>query len=136
MKILKISANYQMIPQNPSGQADPKISLQNMQNAQEALGEIDKIIEAANDVNTALSKLDDILGNETGLKQQASNKILEVLSKNPAVNLLMQMNLIPNPQSLFNAGDLDRVKIKITSDISHMQSEQQSQSTNPPKNPK
>lgn len=127
MKIYKIAAGKQIIPQNPSGVADPSISLQNMQNAQSALGDIDAIIAATTQVTDSLAQLEDAIGaGDTGLKQQVSNKLNEVLVNNEAVKLLMQMNLLPSVATLFDSGSLDRIKIKINHDVTEI-TQQQSQ---------
>jgi hypothetical protein len=124
MKIYRLAIGEQVIQQNPSAPANPQISLQNMQNAQSSLSQIDDIVEASNQVKTALDKLEEVLGaGDTGLKQDVSDKLNQMLLQNSAVKLLMQMNLLPSIASLFNSGDYDRIKVKINNDISKIQSE-------------
>lgn len=122
--IKKIS--QQMLLPNLSGdQSDPTISLQNMQNAQSVTGNIDAIIAAAADVTDSIAALEDAIGaGDTGIKQNVSNKLLEVLAQNDSVKLLMNMNLLPSVESLFNSGDWDRIKIKITTDMAKVQQQQ------------
>lgn len=124
MKIYRLAIGEQVIQQNPDVPANPQISLQNMQNAQSSLSQIDDIVEASNQVKTALDNLEQVLGaGDTGLKQDVSDKLNEMLLQNSSVKLLMQMNLLPSVASLFNSGDYDRIKVKINNDISKIQSE-------------
>jgi len=118
MKIYKIAQNYQYVPQNPSGPSNPDVNLQNMQNAQAALGTLDEIIAAAEEVSTAIDNLQDIVNTgDLGLKQAVSNKLAEALKSNSAVSLLMHMNLLPNVETLFDATEFNWVKTKITNDM-------------------
>ena len=95
MKIYRIALNSQFqAPQGgnaANGEEIAKINLQNMQNAQAALSQIDAIIEAAGEVNASVSNLEKIVGvGDTGIKQDISNKLNEVLEQNPDVKLIMQ----------------------------------------------
>jgi len=129
MKIFRLAANStQFIPQNPTGAQNPDITTQNMVNAQAALSNIQEIIDAAGQVNEAMAALEDALGQgDIGIKQQVSNKLEEVLAQNDAVKLLMQMNLIPNVDMLFNANDFNRIKIQINNGVSQLQANPQPQ---------
>ena len=95
MKIYRIALDSQFQASQGgnavNGEAIAKINLQNMQNAQAALSQIDAIIEAAGEVNAAVSNLEKVVGvGDTGIKQDISNKLNEVLEQNPDVKLIMQ----------------------------------------------
>lgn len=115
MKIYKIA--NEIIPQNPSGATDPAINLQNLQNAQNALPKIDAIKTAAEKINSAIKELEDALGGDTGMAQDVSNKIYELLAKDPDISLLQHMNLLPNINDLYNADKYLWLKNKITNDL-------------------
>lgn len=122
MKIYKIAQEFQFIPQNPSAPPNNAISLQNMQNAMGAIGVIDDIIAAANQVNASITKLEDVIGaGDLGLKQKISDTLSASLERNSAIALLMQMNLLPSISTLFNSGEYDKIKMKITHDVHAIQ---------------
>jgi len=115
---------FDMIQQNPSGESNPDISLQNMLSAQDALSEVDAIIAASSQVTTAIDKLEEALGGDSGMKQEVSNLLAQALQQNSAVDFLLKMSLLPSIETLFNQGEFGRVKTKITTDLQRIQSSQ------------
>ncbi len=118
MKIYKISQNFQYLPQNPSGEVNQDVNLQNMQNAQSAIGSLNNIIEAASNLNSAIDKLEEAASvGDMGIKQIISNKLNEALKLNDAVSLLMHMNLLPSVETLFDSTKFGWIQTKIVNDM-------------------
>ena len=118
MKIYKISQNFQYLPQNPTGEANQDVNLQNMQNAQSAIGSLNNIIEAASNLNSAIDKLEEVANvGDIGIKQIISNKLNEALKLNDAVSLLMHMNLLPSVETLFDSTKFGWIQTKIVNDM-------------------
>jgi hypothetical protein len=118
MKIYKIAEEFTVIPQNPTREPDPDITLQNLQQAQMALEETKKIEEAATAVNNAVRNLEEILGVTTNMAQDISNSLTEALPKNNAVQTLQRTNVITNPLQLLDQNTMDIAETKLVNDIS------------------
>jgi hypothetical protein len=125
MKIIKISQEFQMIPQNPGAQNDPNVQLQNLQNAQLALDYFRTLVEDTNQVMAALRQLEDDLGlGDIGLRTQVQQMIAQSAMGTPAFNLLAQMNFISSIENLMDENQIRNVEIGIDKNIQSIQSGQ------------
>ena len=123
MKIIKLSQDYQMIPQNPGGQNDPNVQLQNLQNAQSALQYFDNLIGVSERVMADLRELEETMGiGDIGMRAQFSNMIKQAAMNTPAFNLLAQMNFVSSVDNLLDSNQITSVKQIITNNIQSIQS--------------
>jgi len=123
MKITKIAAENQMIPQNPSAQNDPDIQLQNLQNAQVSFQKLKEYIDGMNIVMADLRELEQNLDiADIGARSEVQKIILASIQQTPDYNLLAQMGLITSVESLLNQGEADRINISITQGIANISS--------------
>jgi len=121
MKIYKIAQNFQMIPQDPGGQSDPNVQLQNLQNAQGALQYFKDVIAASEQIMADLRTLEDTLGiGDIGMRGQFQDLIKQAASSTPAFNMLTQMNLISSIDNLMNQNELNNVENLIITNIQSM----------------
>ena len=121
MKIRKIAAENQMIPQNPSAQNNPDIQLQNLQNAQVSFEKLKEYIDGMNIVMADLRELEQKLDiADIGARSEVQKIILASIKQTPDYNLLAQMGLITSVESLLNQGEADRININITQSIANI----------------
>jgi len=121
MKIRKIAAENQMIPQNPSAQNNPDIQLQNLQNAQVSFEKLKEYIDGMNIVMADLRELETKLDiADIGARSEVQKIILASIKQTPDYNLLAQMGLITSVESLLNQGEADRININITQSIANI----------------
>jgi len=128
MKIIKISQNFQIIPQNPNAQNDPNVQLQNLQNSQDALAYFKNIINNSENVMTELRQIEDDLNvGDIGLRTQVQQLIAAAAMQTPAFNLLAQMNFVSSIENLLDINHISNVEINIQQNIQAIQSGQAEQ---------
>jgi len=122
MKIYKISAEqFQMIPQetNPAQPNNPDVQLQNLQNSQQAMQYLMGVMQAAEELNAKIAELDDALGQDTGLRAIAQQKINQTISQTPAFNMLSKMGFMADPADLANAAKMSQITTQIQHNINY-----------------
>lgn len=125
MKIIRLSQNFEMIPQNPGSQNDPNVQLQNLQNAQSALEYFKTLIADVDQVMASLRQLEDDLGlGDIGLRTQVQQMIAQSAMNTPAFNLLAQMNFISSIENLMDVNQISNIQLTIQNNISSIQSGQ------------
>jgi len=121
MKIFKISGQQQfpLIPQNTQGNvpADPDAQLQNLQQSQQAMQFLQRVMGAASELSSKVAELDDVLGIQTGLTQVIQQKVQESIAKTPAFSILSKMELMTNPSDLQNANTMSMLNTRIQTQI-------------------
>ena len=123
MKIYKIAAEYQMVPQNPGAQNDPNVQLQNLQSSQQALDYFKTLITDTEAIMTAMRQVEDDLGlGDIGLRTSVQNMIAQAAMTTPAFNLLAQMNFISSIENLLDSNQIRNVEVGIQKNISSIQS--------------
>ena len=123
MKIYKIAAEYQIIPQNQNVQNDPNVQLQNLQNAQSALNFFKTLMTNIEQVMASLRELEDNLGlGDIGLRTQFQQMISQAAMNTPAFNMLAQMNFISSIDNLLDTNQMNNVETGIIKNIQAIQS--------------
>ena len=102
MRIYKIAQNFQMITQNPTGQVDPSAQLQNLQNSQQALKFLQNAMTAISELLANVSRVDDALGMDTGLRSAVEQKANEAVMMSPAFDLLSKMGFAGDIKQLYD----------------------------------
>jgi len=118
MKIIKLALQTKMIHQNPDAQNNPDIQLQNLQNAQSSFEKLKQAIYEMNIVMENLRKLEETLDiADIGARNEVQKIILEAIRQTPDFNMLAQMGLIANVNSLLNQADMTRMEVNLTKGI-------------------
>jgi len=119
MKIFKIAqgTNFQMIPQNPTGQPNPDVQLQNLQNSQQALQNLQGIITTISELNAKISDVDEALGGDSGLHQVVNQKVNQALMMTPAYQMLAKMGLIADTSILSDPNKMSQIQVQIQRNI-------------------
>jgi hypothetical protein len=117
MKIHKIAQNYKMIQQNPTGQVDTGVQLQNLQNSQQALQFLQNAMTSVSELLANVSKVDDALGMDTGLRSIVEQKANEAIMKSPAFDLLSKMGLVADIKQLYDTSKFAQLQQMITRNI-------------------
>ena len=131
IRIRKIAV--QMIPPDLSGgTSNSTISLQNLQSAQAAATSIDAISVALSEAKAAANRLEQSLNiTDNSFTKALDEMMMKALSENDSVTLLRNMNLLPNVETLFNGGEWELIKTKITNDLPKAQAAQAAQTAQP-----
>lgn len=122
MKIHKIAQNYQMITQNTSGQVNTSVQVQNLQNSQQALQFLQNALTSVSELLANVSRVDDALGVDTGLKQVIDQKINQVLMQTPAFLLLSKMGFVADVNQLKDASKFSLLNQMIIKNIQEFSS--------------
>jgi len=134
MKIIKLSQDFQIIPQDPNKPSDPNVQLQNLQNAQQALNYFEELIASSERVMAALRDIEETLGvGDIGMRNQFAELIRQAAMRTPAFNLLAQMNFVSSIDNLLDRNQISSVNMIITNNLQAIQSgaaEQSSMITN------
>jgi hypothetical protein len=110
MRIYKIAQNFQMITQNPTGQVDPSAQLQNLQNSQQALQFLQNTMTAISELLANVSKVDDALGMDTGLRSAVEQKANEAVMMSPAFDLLSKMGFVGDIKQLYDSSKFSQLQ--------------------------
>lgn len=134
MRIYKISQNFQMIPQNPTGNVNQDAQLQNLQNSQQALQFMQAAIEAISEVLASISRLDETLGIDTGLRSVIEQRAQQAIAQTPAYDLLSKMGFIADVNMLKDTNKMSQLQVMLQKNIqaytSGMAAQQQSGTQN------
>jgi hypothetical protein len=130
MKIFKIAQakTFQLIQPNPTAPASANlgIQVQNLQFAQQALNSLSEVVTAVNELKAQAAAVEDLLGVATGLNAAIDQSIKNAMTQNSAMNLLIQMNLIPSVEKLFDAGFMSLLQTNIAKNITSATAQQAS----------
>lgn len=117
MRIYKLAQNFQMITQNPTGQVNPEAQLQNLQNSQQALQFLQNAMTAISELLANVSKVDDALGLDTGLRSVVEQKANQAIMQTPAFDLLSKMGFVADIKQLYDTSKFSQLQQMLTRNI-------------------
>ena len=119
MKIYKISQNktFQMIPQNPTGQTDPNVQLQNLQNSQQALQALNDIMITVNELGAKIADVDAALGSDTGLRAIIMQRVNQAIMQTQAYQMLSKMGTIADVNILSDPNKMSQIQVQLQRNI-------------------
>jgi len=130
MKIFKIgqAQQFTMIQPNPTAPAAQNLGLQvqNLQVAQQALNNLHEVALAVNELKGKAAEVEDMIGADTGLNAAIDQSIRNAMGQNSAMNFMMQMNLLPSVDKLFDEGYMSMLATNISKNLTSATEQQAS----------
>ena len=117
MKIIRLSQNFQMIPQDPTGQSNPNVQLQNLQNSQQALQTLQNITTAVSELMAKISNVDEALGMDTGLRQTIGQRVNQAIMQTGAYQMLSKMGIIADVSILGDPNKISQIQVQLQRNI-------------------
>jgi soluble cytochrome b562 len=119
MKIYKIAQNktFQMIPQNPTGQTDPNVQLQNLQNSQQALQALNDIMTTVNELGAKIADVDAALGSDTGLRAIIMQRVNQAIMQTQAYQMLSKMGILADANILSDPNKMSQIQVQLQRNI-------------------
>ncbi len=135
MKIYKIAQTQQfnIVQSNPSAETSQNltIQIQNLHSAQQAFNFLQDIATKANELKAKASNLENELGVDLNLATSLDSLIKQGIAKTSAVNFLVQMNLLPSVDKIFDASFTSTIETQIAKNITSATQQMSSMNQNP-----
>jgi len=106
-----------MVPQNPAGQPNPDVQLQNLQNSQQALQSLQNMMATVSALMAKVADVDDALGTDTGLRQAIEQKTSQAIMQTDAYQLMAKMGVIADVSILKDPNKMSQMQVQIQRNI-------------------
>lgn len=117
MRIIKLAQNFQMIPQNPTGQSNPDVQLQNLQNSQQALQSLRVIVTAVSELMAKVADVEDALGTTTSLRQVIEQQTNQAIMQTEAYQMLSKMGILADASILKDPNKMSQIQVQLQRNI-------------------
>jgi soluble cytochrome b562 len=106
-----------MIPQNPTGQTDPNVQLQNLQNSQQALQALNDIMTTVNELGAKIADVDAALGSDTGLRAIIMQRVNQAIMQTQAYQMLSKMGILADANILSDPNKMSQIQVQLQRNI-------------------